>query len=116
MLLQLCWLHLSPFPQPGDIESLKDCPLQVLNLSGDGRFMKFTGELSCMMAQDLTHDVLAALFVTHPSPSPQLGDIESLKNCPLQVLNLSGGGFSTKFTGELSCMMAQSLTAPLAHT
>ena len=29
-----------------------------------------------------------------------LGDIGSLKDCPLQELNLSGGGYIMEFTGE----------------
>ena len=49
--------------------------------------------------------IISLEFLVGPSRAPVrfpqfVGDIESLKDCPLQVLNLSGdGGYVTKFTG-----------------
>ena len=69
------------------------------------------------MAQSNTLVAYSPWNLSHPSLSPVcfpqfVGDIKSLKDCPLQVLKLAGGsGFPTEVTGMLWCQSH----APLAY-
>jgi len=87
-----CTYHL-----PGDIESLKDCPFQVLNLAGEFRNpSKLTGKCNRVgrvlpRTSPLLGTFPGTFFISpHPSSTYPIapGDIEVFKGMPLISLNL----------------------------
>ena len=79
---------------PGDIAVLQNMPLKVLNLSGNGMWMRFTGMWG-RSVNVLPQGIARAfpgtfLKMTNPSPLPQrsAGDIAALQNMALTFLSL----------------------------
>ena len=66
--MDTCFLYTLTVIPEGDIKSLKDCPLQVLDLSGDGLFpSKFTGknqEVVTVLPQGNTSKQLSRFLLT----------------------------------------------------
>jgi len=102
---------------PGDIEVFKDMQLTSLNLyycnkltgvfgRGQGMVYRWGQDQKQVLPQAIAHDVHGTWMLAanvHPTvlTTYVTGDIESLKDCPLQVLNLAGiHGSTTNFTGK----------------